>query len=255
MPYKRNTETREPHYVRQANKRTPMPRDFWPRIPHSFVHLRLAGERAVIRLALGMLIVIATARLVGAQEQTHVGIGECSRAVDDLCDRSEGYYGHSLGADPVPRGSIRDDFPPCVGDIDSWINESLKQAGAWEGTFRDIGTHLPGWLPFHTGQNKATCAVLGVRIPVRTRISRVALTVSDPGPGGCAIWVAGRDGSLPIFGKQNRCSPQTHTGYDQPRISDDGRTVAVAFKNWSDTTKRYGYLRVYYIRVNSAPPR
>jgi hypothetical protein len=79
------------------------------------------------------------------------------------------------------------------------------------------------------------------------RMMRIALTISANNvPGKCAVWNAHRDGSWPVFGTQNACSPQTHAAFEMPVLSADERTAAVVFRNWSDTDMRTPYLRAYY---------
>jgi hypothetical protein len=78
-------------------------------------------------------------------------------------------------------------------------------------------------------------------------VTRIALTISANNvPGKCAVWSATDDGELPVMGGRSNCSPQTHAAFEKPLISEDDRTIAVAFRNWSDGEMRTPYLRVYY---------
>jgi hypothetical protein len=171
-----------------------------------------------LRILLAALVGCATARICSAQEQTHQAIEDCTRAVDDLCDPGvEGYFGNSLPVDPV-RWGVNIHFPPCAGSTSN------------------------------AAPDRSNCRTHSVTIPKGMRMSKIAITVSDGTTGsGCAVWKASSDGTFPILGKQNQCSPQTDVAWEQPQVSRDGRTVTAVLRNWSGNVKAYGYLRVYYV--------
>jgi len=146
-----------------------------------------------------------------AQEVSNTAevIGRCE-VVDPLCKKGEGVYGQAINVPSVPRAVTGD--PPACG--------------------------------------VANCANLSVQIPAGTVATRIVLTVSANGvPGSCATWANPRSGAWPAFGTVNRCAPQTHAAFDAPKISESGRIVSIAFRNWSHTDMRTPYLRVYYMKA------
>lgn len=182
-----------------------------------------------------------------AQEQTFVNepIGQCAG-----CRTGEGMVGHAVNVPPVPKGTVFEDWPGCdralMGPISDWLGSVAEDSRFVADTVRELLLAVPGPVGRILHSGGANCAPLAARIPARMRITRVALTYGTNGVGGpCAEWEASPFGELPTMADRNRCE-FAWAGYGRPVLGQDDRTVAVVFRNWSDTNMVTPFLRVFY---------
>jgi hypothetical protein len=82
----------------------------------------------VARIALALALAWLAPRVTAAQDvsETKIPLGECAPTKDELCKAGEGMVGYAVNVPTVPKGSIKDDFPSCVGSISSIVDRALK---------------------------------------------------------------------------------------------------------------------------------